>query len=133
MGGYRHTGRRGPLNHRATRRTDRRVPRSPAVEFPDFKSDNLSSLFSMSRPLPAVRAAKLRRYLASQKKAGKHYAAGKARAAEIIKISPPGTEIEGPDGKVYVVQDNFAARTAFKTCAIDRYELKEKKPEKAPR
>ena len=53
----------------------------------------------MSRPLSVVRAAKLRRYLASQKKAGKHYANGRARAAEIIKITPPGTEIEGPDGK----------------------------------
>ena len=87
----------------------------------------------MSRPISAVRAAKLRRYLASQKKAGKHYAAGKARAAEIVKISPPGTEIQGPDGKTYVIQDNFAQRTAFKTCAIDRFEVKEKKPDKALR
>lgn len=87
----------------------------------------------MSRPLSEVRAAKLRRYLASQKKAGKHYAAGRARAAEIIKITPPGTEIPGPDGKTYVVVDNFAKRTAFKTCAIDQFELKEVRPEKAPR
>ena len=87
----------------------------------------------MSRPLSAVRAAKLRRYLASQKKAGKHYANGRARAAEIIKITPPGTEIEGPDGKRYTVVDNFAKRTAFKTCAIDQYEVKPVQPEKASR
>ncbi|MBE7157757.1 MAG: hypothetical protein INR62_04875, partial [Rhodospirillales bacterium] len=45
---------------------------------------------------------------------------------------PPGVEIEGPDGKRYVVVDNFAKRTAFKTCAIDQFELKEFGP-KRPR
>ena len=87
----------------------------------------------MSRPLSAVRAAKLRRYLASQRKAGKHYAEGKARKAEIAKISTPGTEITAPDGQVYVVVDNFAQRVAFKTCAIEQFDLKLKKAEKAPR
>ena len=87
----------------------------------------------MSRPLSVVRAAKLRRYLTSQKKAGKHYADGKARKAEIARISPHGTEIEGPDGKKYVVVDNFAQKVAFKTCAIERFDVKEAKPEKAPR
>lgn len=87
----------------------------------------------MSRPIATVRAVKLRRYLASQKKAGKHYAAGKARKAEIAKISPPGTEIPGPDGKMYVVVDNFAQRVAVKNCVIERFDLKPVDDKKAPR
>lgn len=87
----------------------------------------------MSRPLSAVREAKLRRLLASKATAGKHYARVHARTAELIAITAPGTEIQGPDGKTYTVQDNFAKRTAFKTCAIDRFEVKPVQPEKAPR
>ena len=87
----------------------------------------------MSRPLSAVRSAKLRRLLTAKEKAGKLYAKVHARTAELIKITPPGAEIAGPDGKVYTVVDNFAGRVAFKTAAIDHFEVKAVDPKKAPR
>ena len=84
----------------------------------------------MSRPLPEVREAKLRRLLVAKAKAGTYYAKVHARMAELVKITPPGVEIATPDGRGFVVVDNFAKRTAFKTCAIDRYELKQVKEDK---
>lgn len=87
----------------------------------------------MSRPLSDRRAAKLRRLLAAKAKAGKAYSRIHALTAELIKITPVGVEIAGPDGKRYTVQDNFAGRVAYKTAAIDHFEVKEVRPEKAPR
>ena len=86
----------------------------------------------MSRPLSAVRAAKLRRIVRNKAKAGKLYSKVHADTAEFIKMTPVGTEVE-VDGRKYAVVDNFSKRAASKTVYIDQYELREVRPEKAPR
>ncbi len=86
----------------------------------------------MSRSLPVCRAAKLRRLLTAKAKAGKLYSRVHALTAELLKLAPVGTEMEH-GGKRYVVRDNFAGRTAFKTCAIDQFEIKEVGAEKGRR
>ena len=87
----------------------------------------------MSRPLSVRRVAKLRKIIRNKAKAGKLYSRVHADTAEFIKITPVGVEVE-LEGKKYVVRDNFTGRVAFKEkVAIDRYELKEIRPEKALR
>ena len=87
----------------------------------------------MSRSLSARRVAKLRRIVRNKAKAGKLYSKVHADTANFIKITPVGTEVE-LDGRKFVIVDNFTGRrAASKTVYIDQFELKETKPEKAPR